>query len=82
MDKVLVVLYVPALEKKYDIWIPANKKIHTIIKLLTKAVSELNDSSYVADKPLLYDKNTGKPYDLNLIIKDTDIRSGAEVVLI
>ena len=83
MDKVLVMLYVPALEKAYDIWLPAHKKISTIIKLLVKAVNEMNDYSYTTDKmPFLYNKTTAKKYDLNLTVKETDIRNGTEVVLI
>ena len=83
MDKVLVVLYVPALEKKYDIWIPANKRVYNIIKSLVKAVNEMNDNSFTTNSmPLLYDKTTAKPYDINLTIKETEIRNGTELVLI
>ena len=83
MEKILVMLYVPALEKVYDIWIPAHKKIYNIIKLLVKAVNEMNDYGYVTDSmPLLYNKITAKQYDLNSTVKDTDIRNGTEIVLI
>ncbi len=83
MDKVLVMMYVPALEKKYDIWIPAHKKIYSIIKLLIKAVNEMNNGSYVTESmPLLYNKITAEQYDLNLTVKETDIRNGTEIVLI
>lgn len=83
MDKILVMLYVPALEKVYDIWIPAHKTIYNIIKLLVKAVNEMNDYSYVTDTmPCLYNKSTAKQYDLNITVKDTDIRNGTEIVLI
>ena len=83
MNRVLIMLYVPALEKVYDVWIPAHRRVHSIIKLLVKAVNELNDGSFVTNgMPLLYNKMTGNPYDINLTIKETDIRSGTEVVLI
>ena len=38
MSRVLVKLYVPIIEEKYDIWLPTNKKIYNIIISLTKAV--------------------------------------------
>jgi hypothetical protein len=41
MNKVLIKLYVPMIEAQYDVWIPVNKKIYKVIRLLTKAVCEL-----------------------------------------
>ena len=40
MNKVLVKLYVPTVEKEYDIWIPLNRRIYTVIKLIVKAIKE------------------------------------------
>ena len=82
MDKVLVKVYVPMLEKIYDVWIPSHKRIYNVIDLLIKAVNELNDNCYRPDKlPMLYDKLTAEVYDINLSIKDSTIRSGTELVL-
>ena len=83
MDKVLVKVYVPMLEKIYDVWIPSHKRIYNVIDLLIKAVNELNDNCYRPDKlPMLYDKLTAEVYDINLSIKDSTIRSGTELVLL
>ena len=83
MDKILVELYVPIIEQKYEIWIPASKRIYNVIGLLAKAVNELSGGYYKPSKlPDLYDKITGKPYDINLSIKETTIRNGTELILI
>lgn len=83
MNKVLVKLYVPILEEEYEIWIPLNKRIINVIKLLMKSVSELSGGEYAPDKlPLLYDRATGMPFDVNSIVNDTSIRNGSEVILI
>ena len=50
MNEVLVKLYVPTIDEQYDIWIPVNKKIHTIISLLVKSVNELTKGYYLPDK--------------------------------
>ena len=83
MNKVLVKLYVPAIEKKYDIWLPINKKVYKVINLLLKAIKE-NTLGYYNPKtfPLLYDKATGEKYDLNLKIIETNIRNSSEIILI
>ena len=83
MNKVLVKLYVPMIQQQYDIWIPSHKKIYNVIYLLTKAINELMDGCYnPSNMPVLYDKLTNQPYDVNLSIKDSTIRNGSELVLI
>lgn len=83
MNKILVKLYVPVLDEQYDIWIPANKRIHTIIKLFVEAVNDLTKGYYVPNKlPHLYDRTTAKAFDMNLRVIETDIRNGSELVLI
>lgn len=83
MNKILIKIYVPMLEKIYDIWVPSHKRIGNVILLLVKAINELNDGCYKPSKsPILYDKITGKPYDINLSMKESTIRSGSELVLL
>ena len=83
MNKILVKLYVPLIEKQYDVWIPSNKRIYNVIGLLVKAVNELSGGYYKVNKlPTLYDKATGKPYGINLSVKESTIRNGSEIILI
>ena len=84
MDKVLVKLYIPTIDVKYEVWLPINKTVGNIIIMLTKAVNEMNGGYYKnAQKcPLLYDKESSTRYDINLTIKEAGIRNGAEIVLI
>lgn len=83
MNKVLIKLYVPAIEEQYDIWLPINKKIYKVIELLIKAIYEFSGGYYVPKSvPMLYDKVTAKVYDINITVKENDIKNGAEIVLI
>lgn len=83
MDKILVKVYVPMIEKIYDVWIPSHKRIYNVIYLLIKVVNELNDGIYRPSKmPMLYDKVTAEVYDINLSVKESTLRSGTEVVLL
>lgn len=82
-NKVLVKLYIPMIEKNYDVWIPINKKISTIITLLVKGISDLNKGCYQPkDLPILYNKETSEEYDINLKVINTNIRNGTELILI
>lgn len=83
MNKIIVKLYVPMIEGEYEVWIPLNKKVHKIINLMVKAVNEFSGGYYTPDKmPLLYDKQTGRAYNINSILKDTAIRNGTELIMI
>ncbi len=83
MNKVLVRLYVPILEEEYDIWLPINKKIYKIVEMLEKPISELSGGYYKEfENSMLYDKISGKPYDMNLNAKENNIKNGTEMVLI
>lgn len=83
MNKVLVKLHVPLLEEMYDVWLPLNKKISNVIVLLVKAINEFYGGYYKPEEmPLLYDKLTGRAYNINSTIKDANIRNGTEIILI
>lgn len=83
MNEVLVKLYVPMIDEQYDIWMPLNKKIHTIITLLVKSVNEFTKGYYLPSKmPYLYDKTTAKVFDINLKVIETEIRNGTELIMI
>jgi hypothetical protein len=82
MNKVLIILYVPLIEKKYEVFVPVSKKIGNIVNLLTKSIHELSGGHYPLKESLLYNKDNGKKYDLNITIKESDIRNGSEVIFI
>ena len=42
MNKFLVLVYVPLLEEEYNIYIPINKKVGTIKKIIIDSVAELS----------------------------------------
>ena len=83
MNKVLVLVYVPLLEKKYEVWIPINRKVYAAIFLIAKEINRLMENDIPLSANIsFYNRMTGNIYDRNLIIKDTDIRNGTELVLI
>lgn len=82
-NKVLIELYLPIFEKKYDIFIPINKRVGTIKQLIEKALSENSDIDYkIVEGTNLYSKDTGIVYDVQFLVKDTDIRNGSKLVLV
>ena len=83
MNKIIIKLYVPAIEEKFDLKIPLNKKVSEIIFLLIKAIDEISDGSYKPEQmPCLYTLLTEERIDPNLKIRDTKIGNGTELILI
>ena len=82
-NKVLVSVNVPSLEKKFDVYIPVNRKIYSVIKMLKLSFFELSLGSFDMSKNyVLYNGMTGDVYDMNNLVRDTDIRNGSVVILL
>jgi len=81
-NKILVSIYIPVTDEKYDVFIPIGRKVKKIIQLASRAISDLSPSNIpeTATKNL-FNKTTGNMYDSEAIIKDTDIRNGAKLIL-
>ena len=80
-DKILVTLVVPMIEKKYEVFLPSNKKIGEIITLLSKGLTDVSNGYYIiTNKEKLYNRVTGKEYNNNQILKNTDIIQGSWLV--
>ena len=82
-NKILIELEVPLIEKKYDLFIPINKRVGTVKRLIESSLIELSDNSYVIkDDTNFYSKETGIIYDVNLNVRDTDLRNGSRIILL
>ena len=81
-NKVMINIYVPSLDKSYDLFIPVNEVIWKITKLCIKSISDLeNIDLSIKDTYVLINKTTSKIYGVNEIVIDTDIRNETELIL-
>ena len=74
-NKILVEIEIPLIEKKYDLFIPINKKIGTIKSLIENSYEIKEDTN-------LYSKETGTVYDVNNTVRDTDLKNGSRIILL
>ncbi len=82
-NKILVELSIPIIEKNYDLYIPINKKVGTVKKLIEEGLLELSDNDYMIKKDSnFYSKETGEVYDVNKTIRETDLKNGSRIILI
>ncbi len=82
-NKILLEIYIPSIEKEYDVFVPISKRIGTIKKLIEKGISDLADDGFcIEDDTNFYNKETGQIYDINLKVIDTDLENGTRIILI
>lgn len=80
--KVLINLYVPEIEHNFEFYIPVNRRIDLVIKLLNLAVNNIMFNEYpIKDNLQLCNRRTGQIYDNGYYVRNTDIRNGTQLVL-
>lgn len=83
-NKVMIKAVFPLIDKEYDIKIPVNELIWKVNKLIVKAIYDMNciKIDLAKDRFIMINKTTGKIYDNNTVIIDTDIRNGTEIIFL
>lgn len=82
-NKVLITLYVPHLSTKYDMYIPVNKRIHAIVKLMKKTLYELSEGAFSVNIDYeLYNYENGELYNMNDLVRNTNIRNNSKIVIV
>lgn len=80
--KILIIVYVPLIDKEYNLYIPIIKKVGTVKNLIIKIVEENSDGSFINDNcKYLYDKLTGQKILDNLFVKESGIVNGSKLIL-
>ncbi len=82
-NKILIELSIPLIEKNYDLFIPINKKVGTVKKLIEEGLLELTDHNYIIKQDSnFYSKETGEIYDVNKTVRETDLKNGSRIILV
>ena len=83
MNKVLVNVYIPILNKAYDIFIPLQSQIFEVTELIKHAVMELSEGQFMPSRDtVLACKTTGEILDINSTVFEMGIGNGAKLMLI
>lgn len=83
MDKILVEVFLPAVDKSFDIYIPTEVRFHEVISMINKAAVSLCDCRFVpSEDTVLCDRITGVIFDINLTSRELCLHNGSKLMLI
>ena len=79
--KVLVLILVPEIEKKFEIYLPVNRTIGDVLRYINKLINENTSGIFpIQNNVVLCNRFTNEVYSFNKYIRDTDIRNGTQLV--
>ena len=82
MDKVLVSIYVPSIEREFNVYLPINIKLLDVINSFQNDLVNLSDKNFeIIEKPIIYNDYDGKILNLNNIVKDCGLKKGCRLLL-
>ena len=84
LNKYLITVIVPIIELEFDVYIPNNKKVGTIKTHILSAIREESNNSFnknINDIRII-DRDSGKEFDNNVLVKDSGITNGSKIVVI
>lgn len=83
MNKILIKLYVPAVNQTFDVFVPVDLAVRELIKVLVNGVNYMRDGTYISSQKetLSFRKNEGL-LNPSLTLADYGVQNGAELVLI
>ena len=82
-NKILVEVKVPEIDETYSVYLPINKKIGNVVILLNKAISEMSNGNFkLSNFNVLYNATTGIEYLVDVLVSETDIRTGSKLILL
>ena len=80
--RVYITLDIPILDEKYELLVPIDRRIHDLVDILKENIKGLKDNYYKDKTPNIFNKSSGELYDMNLIIKDSNIKTGTRLLLL
>lgn len=83
MDKIIVEVFFPSLQREFDIEIPINLRFHQIAELIEISVSRITNGQYVpSHEAILCDRETGVLYDINLSPDRQCLHNGSRIMIL
>lgn len=82
-NKILIELNIPAVEKKYDIFVPVDSRLGDVLNLMNAVINELSEGKFIAARDsILCDAVTGDIFNINMLVGEIGLINGSQLMLI
>lgn len=81
-NKINVLLIVPSIGERYNIFIPVNKTIGEVILILNNTINDMIGYFPIVNNLSIFDVINNKIYESNVDVKSAGIKNGAILALI
>lgn len=82
MNKILVTIYVLALDENYDLLLPINLKMSDVYEVIQNTIYDLSNGNYIKHDNVLLIDSKGKAINNNNIVKFSGLKNGCKVILV
>ena len=83
MSKVLVEVYLPAARKSFDVYLPLEERLHTLLPVISQLLEDLSNGEFKAtEQTVLCHYETGVIYNIELSVYELNIQNGSKLMLI
>lgn len=83
MKKYMVDVFLPAVGKHYDVYLPSGKRIGETTQLLVSLLESLSGGSFEGTaETVLLNADNGQPFSQNDTVYDAGIRNASKLILI
>lgn len=83
MDKVLIDIFLPAINRSFEVYIPLDSRFYEITPLVSKMLSELSNGLFISgDDSILYERKTGNILNINMSARQLNIKNGDNLMLL
>jgi len=83
MNKILVTVYVPAVMRTFEVYIPVRSKLYEIKQLMEKAILEITDGSFQPNaNNIICARETGIIYNINLTVEQIGLKNGSQLMIV
>ena len=81
-NKILIIIYVPAVSEEFEMFISVNITVKKLISQVMKSINDVLDNVLIENNYCLIDPSNSSIYSYNDIIRDTNICNNKRIILI
>ena len=82
MNEIVIEVYVPAINKVFDLVVPSKARVYEVTPLLNGIISRLAEGLYISNDAILCERRTGKIYRKDVTLEEVNIKNASRVMLI